>query len=306
MDAATELRRMRIAGEGTEEDYVNVYELTRLIDERDDPDAIFSLASAYYSGKGGLEPDQKAARELYSVAADRGHKGAAFNHGLMLLQGEGGEEDLEGAYSRFSQASRLGHRQALPEMGVARYRQGHYEEAIVYLELSPPDGDVWNFMFLGNAYKKLPPSAANRRRALENYKKASARGEPNAHFEVAAMLVGGDVGVDPDPDDALVYLNRALDSEVGWTWDRFRDEYLAKEEAAAAAEAMMPAGLQAGAGRAAVAKAKLAQQFHFRPRLRALLEATDSAEKVERLVEKINRRAGEAQTENLPNAATAQ
>lgn len=305
--ARDEIRRLRIEGYGYQDDYVNVYELMDLAEHRDDPEMHFAVASALYHGKGGFDADHEKARKGYEVAASAGHRSARFNLGLMLMEGEGGEADLDEAFECFARAQRRGHRQALAEMGIVRFKEKRYEESVALLEAAPSDGDVWNDMFLGDAYLQLGPSPENRKGALRSYKRASDRGLLNAHFKAAAMLLEPEAQLEMGPDEALKLLNRALDSEVGWAWNKFRDDYLHRGESQTDSSPGKRLNRRATdgpvpRGRAVMEQARLPQDYSMKSSLRSVLEECDDVESLNHLLERVNARAAEEIRNSAPAA----
>jgi hypothetical protein len=72
----------------------------------------YDLGCFYATGDRGFPKDQSSARNWYGLAARQGHADAQYNYAFMLLLGEGGLADREGAYVWFRKAADAGEEEA--------------------------------------------------------------------------------------------------------------------------------------------------------------------------------------------------
>lgn len=202
-----QLERTRFRGQHGLADEVN--EARRAGAERGDPDATAWLARQYYWGQGGLPRDRARAAELFGRAAELGNAEAAFNLGVMHLDGEaamnggnggGGRRDAQAAHRRFRQAADLGYAPA--QAGLAQsYFSGNAEagverdaaEAVRLLRAAAANGSQDGAFNLAQLYRKgnaaLPADAAQ---AIELYGTAMLLGgdEASAHLAEGVGTVG--------------------------------------------------------------------------------------------------------------------
>src|SRR5690606_30897125 len=68
----------------------------------------FNIARIYYTGYGDTARDDVAARKWFGKAADQGHSAAAAQYSAMLYNGQGGPEDVAGAYKYAKAAAAAG------------------------------------------------------------------------------------------------------------------------------------------------------------------------------------------------------
>lgn len=85
--------------------------------DRGDENAMYNLAAYHDRGTMGLVKNQKKAREMYKVAADKGHSRAANDYAVSCRDAEGGPQDYEEARKYYAKASELGHVKAMTSLG---------------------------------------------------------------------------------------------------------------------------------------------------------------------------------------------
>lgn len=82
-----------------------------------DANAIYNLAAYYDMGRMGLAQDQKKAREMYKIAADKGEVRACNDYAVSCRDDEGGPQDFKQARTYYKKAVELGHVKAMTSLG---------------------------------------------------------------------------------------------------------------------------------------------------------------------------------------------
>jgi len=93
--------------------------------ENNDKDAMVSLGSMYYEGKGGVQQNYKEAVKWYEKAAEKLDEYGLCYLGYCYYYGREIEIDYEKAYSYFSQSAFLGNSNGMFKLGDMYY-YGHY------------------------------------------------------------------------------------------------------------------------------------------------------------------------------------
>lgn len=94
-----------------QEDYGNARTLFTVVADQGNKDALYTLGTLYYEGKGGAQ-NFKMARHYFSLAACQGHACAQYLYGLMLAKGIWGYENLKAALRYFKMAADQGYTEA--------------------------------------------------------------------------------------------------------------------------------------------------------------------------------------------------
>lgn len=100
--------------------------------EGGDREAQYTLAHQYLKGRGGLPRDRGNAVYWFEKSADAGHRDAAFDLAIILLEtGQPGRNGAQALY-RMQQAAENGHQEAQYMLGMA-YWKSEPEEAAGWL-----------------------------------------------------------------------------------------------------------------------------------------------------------------------------
>lgn len=108
-------------GINTDVNYEKAHQIYIYLAERNDAEAINSLAGIYKQGL-GIPANMDTARVLFKRASDLGSAKAAFNLAQMYRMGQGGEQDYEQAFLYTQQASDMGNKQAYYGLGYFYYK----------------------------------------------------------------------------------------------------------------------------------------------------------------------------------------
>ena len=90
--------------------YIAEWSKLRHLAKRGNPHAMFQLANYYISppARSGIAKNERKAANLYLRAAQKGHKEAQHNLGVLYLDGIGVKQSLSEAYGWFSIAAESG------------------------------------------------------------------------------------------------------------------------------------------------------------------------------------------------------
>jgi TPR repeat protein len=140
------------------------------------------LALVFAHGDGGTPRNEARAVELFTVAAEKGHKRAQLNLGTLYLRGQGVPRDLI--------------------------------QARAWLEKAAANGDPYALYALGRAMGESSPTAnADLVRSAALYRQAAEKGHPLAALRYGMVLADG-TAVKRDPVTAQRWLIHANDSGV--------------------------------------------------------------------------------------------
>lgn len=128
--------------------------------------------------------DAEAAREIWAALAGRGDVLAQYNLAVLMLTGQGGVQDLDGALVWFEAAALQGHLPAqLALAGLAQERGDHDVARRWYLAAAEAGDAGARF-----ALAKLLERAGDPDGALRWYRAAAEQGVVGAQFALAAAL----------------------------------------------------------------------------------------------------------------------
>jgi len=174
--AQTSLAFMYQNAQGCEKNEKAALELYTLAAEAKQPYALFNLAILYENGVGGVEHDQFKAHELHMLAAEREVPPAQYEVALMLERGLGCVQNYSEAAFWYEEAAKRGHIQAFNNLGVL-YKDG-----------------------LG--------VSTDEKRAFICFVRASEGGLAQGHYNLGLMYDQG-VGCEQDNDKALDLCRKA-------------------------------------------------------------------------------------------------
>jgi TPR repeat protein len=112
--------------------------------EANDAGAIWTLASCYYFGRGGLQQDHTMAMELFTRAAELGDSMAHFNLGFIYREGG----DLKKSKLHLETAAMAGSEMARCSIGSIEFKSGNIERAIKHWTIAASAGyySAMNFL----------------------------------------------------------------------------------------------------------------------------------------------------------------
>lgn len=140
------------------------------------------LALVFAYGEAGMARNDARAAELFGRAAEKGHKRAQINLGLLYLRGQGVQRDLI--------------------------------QARAWLEKAAADGDPYALYALARAMSEsMGAASADPVRAANLFRQAAEKGHPLAALRYGMALAEGN-GVKRDPVAAQRWLVHAQDSGV--------------------------------------------------------------------------------------------
>jgi TPR repeat protein len=147
-----------------------------------DAAAMTLIGEIYHDGLAVKQNNDEAAR-WYKLASGLGDKEAAFQLGVMLLDGQGGAaKDLAGAKAQFEIAGAQGHAGALYNLGV--------------LAIGGDDGDKADFA-----------------KAADYFRRAAAAGDDNGAYSYGVLARQGK-GIPQDIAESAHWLKRAADGGI--------------------------------------------------------------------------------------------
>lgn len=173
--------------------------------------AIFAKAQDFLSiGLPPVQPDSVAA---YKQRAEAGDTEAMRLYGLCLIQGIGTERQTIKGLEQYGEATRQGDDDALFDLGII-YRDGlgaipkSPVDAAYFFRKAGMHGHTLALMNIAYMFDIGSGVLPDSRVAAENYWRAAERGEPEAMYIYAERLLNG-VGVNPDPEKARMWFNKA-------------------------------------------------------------------------------------------------
>ena len=167
---------------------------------------MFALALFNMTGRGGLHDRTEAAR-LFAEAAKLGHAAAAYDLGLLYLEGQQFPQDFGRAAELFRTAATEGSPEAQYALATL-YKDGrgvekNDAEAARLLAAAAlaenPDAEVEYAIALFNG-TGVPKDEA---RAIALFRKAALRGSPIAQDRLARIFVSASAGRRPNPVQAI-------------------------------------------------------------------------------------------------------
>jgi uncharacterized protein len=145
-------------------------------------EGLHRLALVYAQGEAGQPRNEQRAVELFTKAAELGHRRAQTNLGLLYLRGQGVPRDLV--------------------------------QARAWLEKAAAGDDPYALYALGRAMEEsAPPAMADATRAVDLFRRAAEKGHPLAAVRYGLALAEG-VGVKKDPAAGHRWLVQARENGV--------------------------------------------------------------------------------------------
>ncbi len=217
-DAQFALGELAFLGDGVKKDYKRAAGWFTIAAEKGHVQAKVRLGVMHAEGL-GFEPDRAKAVAYFKEAAELGDAGAQYNVGVAYLVGQGVEQSYKEAAAWFEKSAEQGSPDA------------QYNLALLYDSnfLGPPQADKTAKWMSAAAEAGLPAAyvamglmvhdgrvavegGEKEKLAADWFERAARAGDPQGQYLYAVSIAEGD-GRDPDPEVALVWLNRALARE---------------------------------------------------------------------------------------------
>lgn len=117
------------------------FDNTHLLEDarNNDREAQYTLAHLYLKGKGGIPYDVEEAIRLLEQAAKTGHQMAAFELGLLYLDGTRVRKDRSKALNWFTRSAEMGQVDAQYYLGLA-YRKSDINQSVSWLNRAAAGG----------------------------------------------------------------------------------------------------------------------------------------------------------------------
>lgn len=175
--------------------------------------AKYQLATAHYSGEGGIDQDLPRAFESFKEIAESGHRGARFMVALMQYHGQGIGQDLEKAFQGFKSLAAEGDMNSTFMVASMRYHgQGTVRDpkkAFKEFELLAARGDVRGLINIAwMRYQGRYGITQNVPKAFTEFQWIAQMGLPEMRVQVGLMLYFG-IGVSKDLNQAFYWFEQA-------------------------------------------------------------------------------------------------
>ena len=155
-------------GSGTDNDYEKSFEWFKKAAQAGNKFAQYSLANQYYYGN-GIEKDLSSAHEWYTKSASQGMPYANYALAQMYSKGEEAEQNDETARRYYARALRG------------------------FLAIEENDQADENLMYkIGRMYKYGLGTDSDMLKAIDYFRTAAEKGNPNAKREMASELISGE------------------------------------------------------------------------------------------------------------------
>ncbi len=117
------------------------FDNTHLLEDarNNDREAQYTLAHLYLKGQGGIPYDVEEAIKLLEQAAETGHQMAAFDLGLLFLEGTRVSKDRTKALNWFTRSAEMGQVDAQYFLGLA-YRESDTSQSLMWLNRAAMGG----------------------------------------------------------------------------------------------------------------------------------------------------------------------
>ncbi len=160
-----------------------------------DPEAQNALGNAYTNGVSGQNPDLGEALKWYQLAGDKGYAPAQFNLGLVYELGRGPAVDEQRAFHYYLKSAEQGFAPAQFNVGnmyaTGRGVGQDYFEANLWYKQAADSGLVEAQYNLGLAYESGRGVKKDEAQAARWYKQAADRGYPRAQYNLGLLLEDG-------------------------------------------------------------------------------------------------------------------
>jgi TPR repeat protein len=158
--------------------------------------------------------DKSRAVNLYKIAADAGHREAAFELGKMYQTGKGVTANSPRAITYFELAAMQGHELAQLELGFAfslgELAQGDYAKSFAFFKRAADQGNAKAQFNIADFYFEGTGVAQNKVEAAKFYALAADQGDDNAQVQLGGMYFRGE-GVKQDKAEAARLFKLAAD-----------------------------------------------------------------------------------------------
>lgn len=203
-------------GTGTEKNYKKALEYLKAGLEAKDripgelhPDAV--IGKICYFGGYGVKPDPAQAFEHLKQCRNSAYE--AYLLGTLYLSGKGCSRDPKSAAECFRIAAEHGYSQAGTELGRMYYTGTGVgkDDRMAVRYLNPAvefDKSSEAAFLLAKIYSDKKSPVYNAKNALQNYRVAAWKSDPEAQYRIGAMILNG-VGTEKNPKAALDYLQAA-------------------------------------------------------------------------------------------------
>lgn len=190
-----------------------LFEKTKTVAEKGDPDAQTKLGFMYSRGE-GVPQDTKEAVKWYQTAANQGHPRAQYNLATCYDDGRGVKQDYKEAFKWYTFAAEQEYASAYYGLGVL-YDNGNgvsqdYGKAIKWYILAANQGDTSAQNNLGVIYREGEGALQNYGEAFKWFKLASDQGEATAQCSLGFQYFNG-LGVEKNIPEAVKWYILAAD-----------------------------------------------------------------------------------------------
>jgi TPR repeat protein len=184
-------------------------EATRRAEEQKDPQSMTLIAELYANGY-GVPHDDKKALDWYGKAAALGDAGGTFGLAMFKLAGRGGPADREAGMKLLADAARVGHVAAAYDLGLLMLQgeDRNVAQAAEYFRAAAVAGNPEAQYALGTLYKEGRGVPRDFREAARLLGAAAAANFTDAQVEYAIALFNGN-GVPRDEQAAAALLRKA-------------------------------------------------------------------------------------------------
>lgn len=188
---------------------------TRLLAERGDADAQFSLGSMYDEGRSpGVGQDHQLARFWYGKAAGHGNAKAQFNLGILYYSGKGMDRDLAQAKHWWEKAAGQGDANAQFNLALMYARgDGVPKDNAVSMALYKKAAEQGQVMAQYNLALMYYEVQQDYKQSFYWYEKAAEQGHAMAQNSLGSLYSLGQ-GVPQDPKQAIYWWSRAGEQRI--------------------------------------------------------------------------------------------
>ena len=149
--------------------------------EAGDRNAQMWIAGRYYHGLNGFQLDRQRAANIFRDVADQGDPEAAYNFGVMRLNGQDGNPPDEQVANRyFNIATTASFSPALNGIGVQHMKKGDYANALKYFDMAAREMSADGHFNMGTLCRDGKGVKKNLRKALMHFAIAATLGQPRA------------------------------------------------------------------------------------------------------------------------------
>lgn len=213
---------------------------------------LYQQGRKFYNGDNGT-PEYQQAYDCFLKAADKGHKIAQYNVGLILKLGKGVPADLTKSLKYFELSAAQGHVQAAKYLGALYQIQNDKKRAFHFFHLIPKEeqddeiklmlatmyylgqGTEKNFKeaqivfeelaqkgkaegqsYLGTMFLRGEGGIKDVKKGIEWLEKAVDQDHINSAFELGLIYENGAYGIQQDYEKAVFYYSKAAEKKQNW------------------------------------------------------------------------------------------